>query len=102
MCGGIKFGEVEAEDDRGSGEEKGWLERRKTRKSRQYLPGPRAGGMGLEVILTLVLVRLALAFARRGGLTASAIDPAVGLSPLVFVETLRLPHLLTSGYRSVT
>lgn len=63
-------------------------ERKKgTGRPRQGLGGWGGGGE----ILTFVLVRLALALARRGGLTASAIDPAAAPSPFVCVKTLRFP-----------
>lgn len=60
-------------------------------KGRQSAPA-RASREGAEGTLTLVLVRLALALARRVGLTASAIDPTASPSPFVFVKTLRFPQ----------
>lgn len=64
----------------------GWRGLREEKGDRAHPPGSREGG---GEILTLVLVRLALALARRWGLTASAIDPATAPSPFVFVKTLR-------------
>lgn len=62
------------------------------RKKRQHATSRGWAEWDGRVPLTLVLVRLPLALARRGGLTASAIDPAMAQSLLVFVKTLRVPQ----------
>lgn len=75
------------EDAEGSGV---GAQERKRETEPLHQPGPRRkGGRGERGSLTLVLVRLALALARRVGLTASAIDPTALRSPFVFVKTLR-------------
>lgn len=94
MGGGIKYGEVGTEDEKGSGDgglRVGWRSRREEKRQRTCQGLARMGWSGS---LTLVLVRLALALAlaQRGGLTASAIDPAMATSALVFVKTLRFPQ----------
>lgn len=62
------------------------------RKGDSTGPGLGGQGGGKRGILTLALVRLALALGRRVGLTASAIDPtASSASPLVFVKFLLFP-----------
>lgn len=75
------------EDAEGSGV---GAQKRKRETEPLHQPGPRReGGRGEPGSLTLVLVRLALALARRVGLTASAIDPTASPSPFVLVKTLR-------------
>ena len=81
-----------AEDERGSGHGQSGLERPKRGKPRERATARAWGEWDARVPLTLVLVRLPWALARRGGLTASAIDPAMAQSPLVFVKTLRVPQ----------
>lgn len=68
---------------RGPREEKG------DTQPRQGLGG--AGEGGRRDILTLVLVRLALALARRAGLTASAIDPTASGVAVCFCQPPALP-----------
>ena len=92
MGRGIKYGKVGAEAERGSGDGQSWLARPKRGKRRQHATARGWAEWGGRVPLTLVLVRLPLALARRGGLTASAIDPATAQSLLVFVKTLRGPQ----------
>lgn len=77
---------LEAKDAEAQGMGVEWLERPRRRKgSREHCESLRREGR----ILTLVLVRLALALARRWGFTASAIDTAETRSPFVFIKTLR-------------
>lgn len=66
MGTGIKNGKVGAEAERGLRGRQSWLERPKRgKRDSTQLPGAGQSGMG-EFPLTLVLVRLPLALARRG------------------------------------
>lgn len=76
--------EAEDADGSGNGSRFGWGGRREEQGDTAHCQEPREGGE----ILTFVLVRLALALARRWGFTASAIDrPCRGAVTVCFSET---------------
>lgn len=97
MGRGIKYGKVGAEAERGSGDGQSWLERPKRGKRRQHATARGWAEWGGRVPLTLVLVRLPLALARRGGLTASAIDPKRLSRCLFLSKPCAVHNLPTSG-----